>query len=170
MDTLAIFGLQFLMSLIVLSLLAKWYAAPWLAKQSTNQALIPLIIPHAFRHIGMAFLVPELVLETLPSFFATTAAYGDLFSGLLALLSLIALRARWRLALVLVWLFNLFGTVDLLNALRQAEVVPSLGTTWYIPTFLVPLLLVTHGLIFVRLVREQSPIPSYPGRFNHLIL
>ena len=157
MDTLAIFGLQFLLSLIVLGLLAKWYAVPWLAKQPTNQALIPLIIPHAFRHIGMAFLVPELVVEPLPSFFATTAAYGDLFSGLYwRSCLLIALRARWRLGLVLVWLFNLFGTVDLLNALRQAEVVPSLGTTWYIPTFLVPLLLVTHGLIFARLIREQS--------------
>ncbi len=55
---------------------------------------------------------------------------------------------------MLVWLFNIVGTVDLFNALRQAEVISNLGTTWLIPTFLVPILLVTHGLIFIRLFRE----------------
>jgi hypothetical protein len=54
----------------------------------------------------------------------------------------------------LVWLFNIVGTADLLNALRQADAVPHLGTTWYIPTFLVPLLLVTHVMIFARLLRR----------------
>ena len=161
MDMLVIFGLQFVLSLIVYAFLAKWYVVPWLAKQPTRQALIPLIIPHAFRHIGLAFLVPGLVVQPLPSFFAYTAAYGDFISGLLALFSLIALRARWRFSLGLVWLFNIVGTVDLLNALRQAEVVPKLGTTWLIPTFLVPILLVTHGLIFIRLFREL-------GRFVNL--
>ena len=154
MDMLVIFGLQFVLSLIVYAFLAKWYVVPWLAKQPTRQALIPLIIPHAFRHIGLAFLVPGLVVQPLPSFFAYTAAYGDFISGLLALFSLIALRARWRFSLVLVWLFNIVGTVDLFNALRQAEVISNLGTTWLIPTFVVPILLVTHGLIFIRLFQE----------------
>jgi uncharacterized integral membrane protein len=57
------------------------------------------------------------------------------------------------LALPLVWLFSIVGTVDLANALRQAEAVPYLLTTWYIPTFVVPLLLVTHGMIFARLIK-----------------
>ncbi len=55
---------------------------------------------------------------------------------------------------MLVWLFNIVGTVDLFNALRQAEVISNLGTTWLIPTFVVPILLVTHGLIFIRLFQE----------------
>ena len=46
------------------------------------------------------------------------------------------------------------GTVDLANALRQAENVPYLLTTWYIPTFFVPLLLVTHALMLVRLFQH----------------
>ncbi len=154
MDTLSIFGLQFVLSLVVYALLANWYVVPWLAEKPTHQALIPLIFPHALRHLGLAFLVPELIAQPLPSFFAYTAGYGDFISGLLALVSLIALRARWGLSLVLVWLFNIVGTVDLLNALRQAEAVPNLGTTWYIPTFVVPILLVTHSMIFIRLFRE----------------
>lgn len=162
MNTLQIFGLQFVLSLVVFALFAKWYVLPWLAKKPTHQALMPLVFPHALRHLGLAFLVPELVAQPLPSFFASAAAYGDFISGLLALASLIALRTRWSVSLALVWLFNIFGTVDLLNALRQAEVVPYLGTTWYIPTFVVPILLVTHGMIFVRLLREWGKSSSSP--------
>ena len=33
---------------------AKWYVVPWLAENPVNQALIPLIFPHAFRPIGQA--------------------------------------------------------------------------------------------------------------------
>ncbi len=156
MDTLAIFGLQFSLSLIVYTLMAKWYVAPWLAEKPIHLALIALIFPHAFRHIGLAFLVPGLVAQPLPSSFAFLAAYGDFVTGLLALLSLVALRGGWRLALPLVWLFNIVGTVDLLNALRQAEAVPHLQTTWYIPTFVVPVLLVTHVMMFARLLRRGS--------------
>ncbi len=33
MDTVAIFGLQLVLSLIVYALLAKWYVTPWLAEK-----------------------------------------------------------------------------------------------------------------------------------------
>lgn len=99
----------------------------------------------------------------MPSSFALAAAYGDFASGLLALLSLVALRRGWSLALPLVWLFNSVGTVDLLNALRQAEAVPHLQTTWYIPTFWVPVLLVTHVMVFARLVTHSQGKPAVAG-------
>jgi len=152
MGPLEIFGLQLVLSLVVYALVAKWYLAPWLAGKPIEQALMPLIFPHALRHIGLVFLVPGVVATQPPGFFASAAAYGDLVSGILALLSLIALRSGWSLALLLVWVFNIVGALDLLNALRHADVVPSLGATWYIPTFFVPLLLVTHVMIFARLL------------------
>ncbi len=158
MDTQAIFGLQFVLSLLVWGLIAKWLLAPRLEKMPQHQALFWLTLPHAFRHIGMVFLVPGVVAQPLPSAFATPAAYGDLVTGMLALLALIALRTRWAGALALVWLFNIVGTADLLNALRHVNVAPAFGAAWYIPTFLVPLLLVTHFMIFVRLFRRARPI------------
>ncbi len=154
MDTQAIFGLQFVLSLVVWGVIAKSLLAPWLEKKSPHEALFWLTLPHAFRHIGMVFLVPGVVAQPLPEAFANPAAYGDLVTGVLALLALIALRTGWRGTLALVWVFNIVGTVDLLNALRHANAVPDLGAAWYIPTFFVPALLVTHFMIYTRLLRR----------------
>lgn len=153
MNTQAIFGLQFVFSLLVIGLLAKWVLAPWLVRQSQCKALFWLTVPHAFRYIGMVFLVPGVVAQPLPDYFAVPAAYGDLLASLLALCALVALRAGWTGATGLVWVFNVVGTADLLNALRHVEVAPLFGATWYIPTFMVPLLLVTHFMIFARLLK-----------------
>ena len=154
MDAGAIFGLQFVLSIVVWGLVARWLLSPWLEKKSRHEALFWLTLPHAFRHVGMVFLVPGVVAQPLPESFANPAAYGDLLTGVLALLALIALRTSWAGAVVLVWVFNTVGTVDLLNALRHLDVAPYFGAAWYIPTFLVPLLLVTHVMIFARLLRR----------------
>ncbi len=157
MNIETIFVLQFILSFVAVSLLAKWYVAPWLAGRSTHSALIILTLPHTFRHLGLAFLIPGLVSNDLPQSFANAAAYGDFASGLLAIVALLSLRYHWRAALPIIWIFNVIGTADLVNALRQAEVIPHLLTTWYIPTFVVPVLLVTHGMIFVRLLKSGLP-------------
>ena len=156
MDVLAIFGLQIFLSLVLCSLLAKWFLTPWLKGKTQRQGLFWLTLPHATRYVGMVFLVPGVVSQSLPSSFAVAAAYGDLASGVLALLVLVALRSRWAGTLALVWLFNVVGTVDLLNALRHAQAVPHLHAAWYIPTFWVPVLLVTHFMMFGRLFTKAT--------------
>ena len=155
MTVQAIFGLQFILSLIVWGVIAKWLLAPWLEKMQPNDAFSWLALPHVFRHVGMVFIVPGVVAQPLPLAFANPAAYGDLAAGVLALLALIALRARWAGAIALVWLFNIVGTADLLNALRNPEPIPHFGAAWYIPTFVVPLLLVTHFMMFARLIKRR---------------
>jgi len=150
-----IFGLQFVLSLLAWGVIVGLLASPWLAKKPLHEALVWLSLPHAFRHIGMVFLVPGVVDQPLPAGFANPAAYGDLVTGLLALSAIIALRSRWSFALALVWIFNVVGTVDLANALRHVDVAPKFGAAWYIPTMLVPLLLVTHFLMFKRLIARR---------------
>jgi len=154
MESLQIFGVQFILSIIVVALIAKWYVAPWLGEKTLQMALGILILPHAFRHIGLTFLTPAVVSDAMPASFAASAGYGDLTSGVLAILAMIALRRNWGAALFMVWVFNIIGTVDLLNALRQAEAVPHFGAMWFIPTFLVPVLLVTHVMVFARLLKK----------------
>ena len=154
MDPNAIFGLQFLLSLTVYGLLAQWVVVPWLEGKPLERALPPLIFPHAFRHVGLSFLVPGVVAEPLPEAFSGPAAYGDLAAGTLAILSLIALRRRWGVARALVWIFSVVGTVDLFYALARGFSVDAqltMGATWYIPTFIVPALLVSHFLVWRRL-------------------
>ena len=155
MDTQAIFGLQFVLSLVAWGVVAGMFLSPWLALKSRREALMWLSLPHAFRHIGLVFLVPGVVHQPLPSGFANAAAYGDLATGVLALLAIVALRSRWSGALALAWLFNVVGTVDLANALRHLDLPPRFGATWYIPTMLVPLLLVTHAMMFKRLFARR---------------
>ena len=157
MDVMSIFAIQFFMSLVVWSSLAYCLLAPWLQKKSLNEALFFLTVPHAFRHIGMVFLVPGVVAGPLPETFAAPAAFGDLLTGVLALLALIALRNSWSVARAAVWLFSIVGTIDLVNALRQGDAwMINFGATWYIPTMLVPLLLVTQTMIFFRLLRRVA--------------
>ena len=157
MDSFQIFGIQFLLSLLLYALLAKWFVAPRLAPLPLPDALIPLFFLHAFRHVGMVFLVPAVVAPTLPRAFAIPAAYGDLLAALLALLAIVALRTRWPGAIPLAWIANVVGTLDLLNAFYQGisrDVGPHLGSAWYIPTFAVPALYVTHFMIFVMLIKR----------------
>lgn len=153
-----IFGAQFALSVLVVSLLSVWVVRPWLAKQPLPDALFWLTIPHAFRHLGLVFVVPGVVAPSMPSTFAGAAAYGDLAAGLLAILALVALRYRWSVMLPIVWAVNIVGMVDLANALRQAEAIPHMGAAWYIPTFVVPVLLVTHVMMVVRLISVRRAV------------
>ena len=158
MDINAIFGLQFFLSAVAWGVIAKWLLAPWLEKMPSNEALSWLALPHAFRHLGMVFLVPGVVARPLPAVFANPAAYGDLAAGLLALLAFVDLRSGKSFARPLAWIFNVAGTADLLyavtiGALNNAS--PGMGATWYIPTMIVPLLLITHAMIFARLLKGE---------------
>ncbi len=149
-----IFGLQVVLSFVVYGLVARWYVAPRLAPLPLETALQPLLVLHAFRHVGMVFLVPNVVGSTLPAAFAVPAAYGDLVAGLLALAAIVALRARAGIALPLTWLFNVVGLLDLINAFYQGLTHDvQLGAAYFIPTFVVPALVITHLMMFRMLVR-----------------
>jgi len=155
MSVRAIFGLQVVLSLVVYSLIARWYVVPRLAALPLRDALTPLLLLHAFRYLGMVFLIPTVVGPALPAAFAVPAAYGDLLAALLALLAIAALRQAWPSAIPLVWLFNVEGTLDLVNAFYQGlRNNVQLGAAYYIPTFAVPALLVTHAMIFAMLIRR----------------
>ncbi len=134
------------------------YVWPALRLRPRAEALRPLLILHSFRFIGLAFLVPGVVSPDLPPAFAHSAAYGDLVAATLALLSLSALPSG--AGVVITWIFNAWGTADLLNAFYQANhtglLAGQLGVTYFIPTLAVPLLLITHGLAFRILLQHQK--------------
>ena len=151
------FFLSIAFSLVAWSIVAKRYIWPRLRALQRPDALRPLLILHTFRFEGLAFMVPGVVSPELPTAFAHSAAYGDLGAAILALLSLASLSSG--AGLVIAWLFNLWGTFDLLHAFYEANaggLMPGqLGAAYFIPTILVPLLLVTHVLIFKILVQNR---------------
>ena len=155
MQPLEIFATQLLFSLLVYSLLARWIIVPKLAPMKQNDRLFWLVLPHTSRHIGLSFLVPGLTAGELRDGFAMPTAYGDFITAILALVSLLLLKRESRLAIPLVWVTTLFGTADLLKALSNPDMVPILGTTWYIPTMWVPLLLVSHFLTARELLSSR---------------
>lgn len=153
MDIQALFGLSVVMSFLAFGAATKLYAWPQLRAIDRDDALRPLLLLHAFRFIGLSFLVPGVVSPELPSAFAVPAAYGDLVAAVLAIAALAALSRHLSWAIALVWIFNVWGTADLLYAFYQgqfgARIDPRmLQTAFFIPTVVVPPLLITHGLIF----------------------
>ncbi len=87
MDTRIVCGIGVAFGLLAGSVFGVLYLWPQLRQRSAADALRPLLVMHAFRFIGMSFLVPGVVSPDLPSRFAHSAAWGDLLAALLAPLS-----------------------------------------------------------------------------------
>ncbi len=145
-------------SVIAWGIVTIRYIWPELRLRQRAEALRPLLVLHSFRFVGLSFLVPGVVSPDLPSAFAHSAAYGDIIAAVLALLSLLALPTR--AGMVMVWIFNLWGSADLLNAFYQGNAnglqAGQLGAAYFIPTFVVPFLLITHVLLFRILLQPQN--------------
>jgi hypothetical protein len=157
--TAALFGISIALSFLTWGIIAARYLWPALRRLSRPDALRPILLLHGFRFIGLAFVVPGVASPELPSGFAVPAAYGDLVAAVLALLAFAALRSG--LGIALVWVFNLWGSADLLHAYYQGRfgvgVEPGqLGAAYFIPTVVVPLLLVTHVIVFRLLLARGA--------------
>jgi hypothetical protein len=145
-------------SLIAWGIVTARYIWPEVRGRERTEALRPLLILHSFRFIGLAMLVPGVVSPDLPLAFVHPAAYGDIIAAILALLSLRLLPSAAGIAVA--WLFSVWGSADLLNAFYQANhaglLAGQLGAAFFLPTLVVPLLLITHGLAFRILLLPQK--------------
>ena len=145
-------------SLVAWSIVAVQYIWPELRSRPRAEALRPLLILHSFRFIGLAFMVPGVVSPDLPPAFAHAAAYGDMVAAILAVLALISLSTSGGVALA--WIANLWGAADILNAFYQANraglLAGELGAGYFLPTLIVPLLLIAHGLAFRILLQHKN--------------
>jgi hypothetical protein len=116
---------------------------------------------HGFRFFGLVFILPGVVGPRLPGGFATFAAYGDLATGLLALLALSAFRVP-RLFWSFVAAFNVVGFVDIATDYAhaiQAGLPASpgeLGAAYAIPVLYVPLLMITHVAALLLSMRSTA--------------
>jgi hypothetical protein len=136
---------------------ARLYLLPLISRVRPQQILVPILLLNSTRHLGIMFLTRGATFPGLPSKFAYPAAFGDLITAVLAFLAIPLVLRGSVLAKPMVWLFNIFGTIDLLTAITLATIhnAPiAMGPAYWIPAVAVPLLLVTHYVTFVLLWRD----------------
>ena len=107
----------------------------------------------------MMFLARGATYPGLPPEFAYPAAFGDLITAIMAFVAIPLVLGGSVFARPLVWVFNVFGTVDLLVAIVTATIYNApiaMGPAYWIPAVWVPLLLVTHYVTFILLLRGGS--------------
>jgi len=152
-----ILTVNLVLSTVIFAVMARLYLFPHLRKLAPSTVIVPILLLHAMRHLGLMFLAPGAIYPGLPGQFATPAAIGDFIAAALALLALAAVTRDSLLGRPLVALFNLAGTLDLANAIALAtwyDAAPYMGAAYWIPAFWVPALLVTHYIVFVLLGRR----------------
>jgi hypothetical protein len=156
------FFVSIVFSFVAWGVVTANFILPELHRQGRNEALRTLLMLHSFRFVGLAFVIPGVVSADLPAAFAESAAYGDIVAATLALLAL-ALPLG-KLGIAAAWVFNLWGSADILHAnyegIHLGVQAGQLGAAYFLPTFIVPLFLITHGIMFWLLLRNEVGVPA----------
>lgn len=156
-----IFQIHLVLGYVAWLLCFRVYVWPWLKSMDRFEAQRAIATLHSFRFFGLVLIVPGVVGPNLPAGFAAFAAYGDLATGVLAMMALLTVRIRalfWALVVV----FNVVGTADLILDYYHAvklglpALAGELGATYAIPIIYVPVLMITHLVAFYFLARPSG--------------
>lgn len=171
-------GIAFLV--LMTAALVAWFSWAAFRKAVLSIPLAGLVGVNAFRILGVCFLILHFR-GRLAAPFATSAGWGDIITGIGAIL--LAGLAVWKgsvpRALLTVW--NAFGALDLIVAVilgvlsapgtpfqvfTAAPGTVAMGTLpWVgVPTALVPLYLMTHLAIATQLRAESRRYAETPGQ------
>jgi hypothetical protein len=160
MSPATIFQIHLVLGYVPWLLCFGTYIWPRLKAMDRVEAQRAIATVHSFRFFGLVFLIPGVVGPSLPTDFASLAAYGDFATGLLAMLALLTVRVG-PLFWLFVAAFNIVGTADIIvdyyhgNQVGLAALAGELGATYAIPIIYVPLLMITHVAAFYLLARRQ---------------
>lgn len=137
---------------------------PVCQKIVTDTPVADLIKLHIFRLLGLFFILLAYY-EALPSAFAWIAGLGDVLTAIGSIFVVNAFKHQKSYAVKLAYLWNLFGTVDILftalgaNFLTKISIeTGSMGVDTLaffpfciIPAFAPPTILFLHWVIFLKL-------------------
>ncbi len=158
MDNFTIINLQALTGTIAIILGFRYWIQPRVTKLPIHEALLPFVFLNTFRYLGLSFMTEKQFHNGFPTEFLTTVGLLDFSTAILAIVSLVAVKNKWRFSITLVWIFNLVGFGDLITAFPQFFGLElynqDLGFIW--------LMFVTYGLstflshiyIFTRLFKD----------------
>ena len=150
------FILSIALNLTISALLFREFFWHRLTSMELAEAARPILWLHAFRFFGLTFISHGAVHPDLPYDWAWDAAIGDVISAVFAWIALFVRRGS--AFLVMVWIFNIWGLLDILNAFIHGvplKVQALLGAAYFIPTVYVPPLIITHIALFLLLLRKR---------------
>ena len=160
MSLMSAAALASILSLVLYVIITVWYVAPWLAAKTRAEALAPLLWVHIPRYIALQIFSAQKFGFAVSNEARDQIASGDVAGMLLAVVSLVLLRYRPRLAFMVIWVLVVETILDLSNAtiagIREGLFETASGVTWLILTFYVPLLWVSLALIIWRLCLPPS--------------
>jgi hypothetical protein len=160
MEATIFFAISVLTSLIVWNKIIQQYFWPRFQNVEMRKAVQPILVLHSFRFGGLSFLVPGVVHAGLNPAWAMPAAFGDFAAAILAFITLSMINTSFFKPLL--WVFNILGLADLLLAFIDGPrygIIPFLGASYYIVILYVPVLLLTHLMIFRLLLKSDKLHP-----------
>src|SRR6267142_649001 len=101
---------------------ARLYLLPLIPRLRPQQILVPILLLHSTRHLGMMFLTRGATYPGMPSQFAYPAAFGDMLTAIIALGTIPIVLRGSPFAKAAVWFFNIVGTIDLVVAITLATI------------------------------------------------
>lgn len=163
METTILFVVSVLASLMVWNKISRKYL--WLPYKDLElkKAVQPILFLHLFRFAGLSFLIPGVVYAGLDPAWALPAAFGDFAAAILAFITLSFANRNNIWFRPFLWIFNILGIADLLLGFVDGpryNIIPFLGAGYFILILYVPVLLLTHLMVF-RLLLKDKKLQSY---------
>lgn len=155
MSNLVFLTVQYAMAFAAYLLIYRHYLRAWLRTRRFEDAVLPFLLLHCFRYLGLSMLVTGQIAEVVPREALRIMAYGDLAAAFSALLAALAISARSRLGPLLVAIFTVVGIGDLIvigpTALNAGIFEADIGTMWFFLVTYAPALVLSHFYIAYRL-------------------
>lgn len=152
--------IQTAMAISAYVLIFRNYLQPWFRARAFGEAILPLLILHIFRYLGLCLLVTGQIDVSVPRDALQWMAFGDLAAAVSALLAATAISARSKLAVPLVTLFTLVGIGDLImiaSTAKNAGVIDAeIGAMWFFLVIFAPAILLSHLYVAYRLFYPRA--------------
>ena len=149
-----------IISLVVYSLIAIWYVAPWLRKLDKRQALTAPLWVHVFRYLALYLLVAQREGYAISEQVLNVVVVGDLSGAVLALTGIILLRIRSRLGPIFVALVLIASIIDIVVGSYFRSIhgqdPEATGVWWLVFVFFAPAVLVSMPLLGWQLYKRRA--------------
>src|SRR6266542_119378 len=128
---------------VIFYVAARLYLLPLVPRVRPQQILVPILLLHSTRHLGLMFLTRGAVFPGMPPQFAYPAAFGALLTAILAFAAIPFVLRNSSYAKLVVCVFNIVGTMVQLTAITYAMIynaTMTMGPAYRIAALWVPLL------------------------------